>query len=238
MTADVAPKPASFWEDLVDIFVSPAQVFARRAGKGFGIALLFVTLVFGGLFWGMQPLMRPVMDVVFAQAEAKLQRDRPELTQEQLESGRKLQQKIAPIATFVVIPITILLVGLVLWLVGKLFDGRESLGDACMISTYAYFPKIFAIVASAVMATLMDPARITSQYSATLGAAYFLPAGSSTTLAALLGRVDVFTIWTTVLLAVGLHVVGKVGKGQAAGAAALVWLIGALPGVLGALRAG
>lgn len=238
MTTDAAPKPASFWEDLVDIFVAPAQVFARRAGKGFGLALVVVTLVFGGLFWGMQPLMRPVMDVVFAQTEAKLHRDRPEITQEQLEAGRKMQEKLAPIATFVVIPITILLLGILLWLVGKLFDGRESLSDACMISTYAYFPKILAIVVSAVMATLLDPSRIASQYTATLGPAFFLQPGSSLPLAAVLGRLDVFTIWVTVLIAVGLHVVGKVSKGQAAVAAALIWVIGALPAVLGALRQG
>jgi hypothetical protein len=49
-------------------------------------------------------------------------------------------------------------------------------------------------------------------------------------------RVDLFTIWITVLLAIGLRVTGRVSGAQAAGVAALVWLVGALPGVLGALR--
>jgi ABC-type transport system involved in cytochrome c biogenesis permease component len=54
---------------------------------------------------------------------------------------------------------------------------------------------------------------------------------------ALASRVDVFTIWITVLLAIGLAVVGRIPRQQAAIAAAIVWLLGALPAMLGALRA-
>jgi hypothetical protein len=55
---------------------------------------------------------------------------------------------------------------------------------------------------------------------------------------ALASRVDLFTIWVTVLLAIGLHVVGKVPKEKAAIAGAITWIVGALPAVFGALRAG
>ena len=54
--------------------------------------------------------------------------------------------------------------------------------------------------------------------------------------------VPIFTrylrIWVTVLLAIGLYVVGKVSKQQAAIAAAITWVVGALPVVFGALRQG
>jgi hypothetical protein len=42
----------------------------------------------------------------------------------------------------------------------------------------------------------------------------------------------------TVLLAIGLHVVGKIPKQQAGIAAGITWLVGALPAVFGALRSG
>jgi hypothetical protein len=71
----------------------------------------------------------------------------------------------------------------------------------------------------------------------TLGLGALLdPDKSSPVLLALLVRVDVFTIWETVLLAIGLHITGKISKSNAYLAAAIVWMIGALPGVLGALR--
>jgi hypothetical protein len=46
---------------------------------------------------------------------------------------------------------------------------------------------------------------------------------------ALLGRLDVFTIWVTILLAIGLSVTGKISRNKAAIAGVVVWLLGALP---------
>jgi hypothetical protein len=63
------------------------------------------------------------------------------------------------------------------------------------------------------------------------------PDNASQVLIALAARVDLFTIWITVLLAIGLHVVGKIPKQQAAIVAAITWAVGALPAVFGALRA-
>ncbi len=55
---------------------------------------------------------------------------------------------------------------------------------------------------------------------------------------ALTMRVDVFIIWITVLLAIGLKVTGRVTMAAAAAAAAMVYVVGAFPTILGALRAG
>jgi hypothetical protein len=54
---------------------------------------------------------------------------------------------------------------------------------------------------------------------------------------ALVSRLDVFTLWIAALLAIGLHVTGKVPKAQAYIVAAVIWIIGALPGLFNALRA-
>ena len=56
-------------------------------------------------------------------------------------------------------------------------------------------------------------------------------------LLAITGRLDVFTIWVTVLLAIGLAVTGRITRAQAAIAGVIMWVLGALPGILGALRA-
>jgi hypothetical protein len=55
---------------------------------------------------------------------------------------------------------------------------------------------------------------------------------------ALASRVDPFIIWITVLLAIGLHVIGKIPKQQAYIVAAITWLVGALPALFGAVRSG
>jgi hypothetical protein len=57
-------------------------------------------------------------------------------------------------------------------------------------------------------------------------------------LLALLGRIDLFTLWATLLVGIGIKQMGKTTTGQAVAAAALAWLAGCLPVLLQAMRAG
>ena len=50
----------------------------------------------------------------------------------------------------------------------------------------------------------------------------------------LMGRLDLITIWVTILLAIGLYVTGKVSKDRAVVFGFLIWIVGSLP----ALRTG
>lgn len=238
MTTTAAPKPTSVWEDFIDIFVSPAQVFARRRGGGFFLPLVVLTVVMAALFVGTKPLMQPVYDAMFDKQVATMRAQRPELTEEQIAQARKVGNTIATVGAVVAVPIAAVVVGFVLWLVGKFFDSTQTVGDAMMVATYAQFPKILALIVGGGIAYFSDPARLTSPYSVTAGLGAFLGPDASPVLQAVLGRIDVFTIWVTVLLGVGLYVTGKVPKGRAAAAAVIMWVIGALPTVLGALRQG
>jgi hypothetical protein len=65
---------------------------------------------------------------------------------------------------------------------------------------------------------------------------FFDPDATSPVLLGILGRVDLFTIWVTVLLAIGLSVTGGMSRSRAFTAAPLIWAAGALPIVLQALR--
>jgi hypothetical protein len=84
----------------------------------------------------------------------------------------------------------------------------------------------------------MDPATLNGQYRVSLSAARFLdPDAASPVFVGLLSRNDLFTIWVTGLLAIGLSVVARIPRQKAAIAAIIVWVIGALPALLQALRA-
>ena len=86
-------------------------------------------------------------------------------------------------------------------------------------------------------AAVVDTSNLNSRYSLTLGLGrFFDPDTTSPILLGLIGRIDVFTIWITVLIAIGLAVTGKISRGKAAIAAAIVWLVGALPTLAGTLR--
>ena len=232
-----AVPQASLWEDFIDIFTSPSQVFRRRESSGFGLQLLVLTVLFAAIILGTKSLVQPVIDAEMARQGAHLMKSHPEITAERLQQQQAIGEKIGPIFIIIAIPISAMLTGLVLWLVGKIFDSKQTARAAIMVATYAFFPKLLATVAGALIAYLSNPERLTGMARLSVGLGQFLdPDTTSPILIALLARVDVFTLWETVLLAIGLQVTGKVSKTNSYIAAATVWLIGALPGVLGALR--
>jgi hypothetical protein len=110
---------------------------------------------------------------------------------------------------------------------------------AIMIATYSEVPRLVQILVNAAQGLFMSPEKLNGINAVSLSPARFMdPDQVSAVTIALASRVDLFTIWITVLLGIGIYVVGKVTKQQAVIIATIVWVIGALPAVLGALRGG
>ena len=129
------------------------------------------------------------------------------------------------------------LTGLSVWLVGKLFDAKQTLGAAIMVASYSYVVRVVESAVGGIQLLLMDPASLNGRLKISLGVGrFFDPDATSPILLALVGRVDVFTIWLTVLLGIGLSVTGKIPRSTAMIAAVIVWFVGAIPLVLTALR--
>jgi hypothetical protein len=232
-----AAPSTSLWEDFIDIFTTPSEVFRRRENSGFGLQLLIVTVLFAVILLGTKSLVQPVFDAEMARQTAQVLKAHPEVTAEQISKQMAMGAKLAPIFIIVAIPISIVLTGLVLWAVGKIFESKQMAQTAIMVATYAFVPRILGTVVGAVIAYFSSPERLTGAARITVSLGQFLdPDKTSPVLMALLTRVDLFTLWQTALLAIGLQVTGKVTKTNSYIAAALVWLIGALPTVLGALR--
>ena len=70
-TANAAVAPAkspSFWEDVIDIFYQPAEVFRRREGKSSWPPLLFVAIAMGVIVFATFNVLQPIFDAEFARA--------------------------------------------------------------------------------------------------------------------------------------------------------------------------
>jgi hypothetical protein len=154
-----------------------------------------------------------------------------------MDKQRPMMQMSANIFAVAGMPIALLVLGLATWGVGKLFGGTLSYGTGLMIACYAWVPRVIAGILVDIQGLVMDTSKLTSQYQLSLSPARFLdPATASPSLLALLGRLDLFTLWTTVLLAIGLVVAGKVAKEKQILVGATMWVLGSLPAVLQALR--
>jgi Yip1 domain len=234
---DVQPKRASWWEDYIDIFYTPSTVFSRRMTSGFGLPLLILTVVIGVLALANSGAISSIVDAEFARSVAATIKKNPQITQEQMEKGRPFATAMTKVGGFIFAPIGVLLVGLFLWIVGKFVGAKQTLGAAMMVTAYSYFPRALEQVLVSIQALVLDTSALRGRFQLSWGAGRFLdPDTTSPALLALLGRVDVFTIWVTVLLAIGLSVTGKIPRGKAAIAGVIMWFLGAAATVLPALN--
>lgn len=225
---------ASRWEDFIDIFYAPSTVFARRAASGFLLPMVVVTVLTGALYIMNSGVWSQVMDAEMSRALAKQSQ---QLSAEQMQRVRGVSETMAKIGAFVFVPIGIFLTGLMLWVCGKFVDAKQSVRQATMVAAFAFMPRIIEALVVAVQGLVLDPGTFNGRWRVSLGIGrFFDPDATSPALLALVGRLDVFTIWVTVLLAIGLSVTGGISRSRAAIAAAIVWLLGAAPLLLQAAR--
>lgn len=231
-TLQEAPPGArtSVWEDFIDIFYAPRQVFERRRGAKYGLVLLILTLLVTVLFFASQG---PLANAYAAEFQRGMDNASQQMTAEQMEQAQRMGSIFGTVAVLIGFPIGVVLIGLVLWGLGKMFGFAATAGMAILIVTYAQFPRVLQSIAMVLQGLFMNAESLAAL---TLGPARFLdPDTTSALTMALLMRLDVFYIWSTILIAIGAQVIGRVPKAQSYILAVLVWVVGALPGVAGAL---
>jgi hypothetical protein len=239
--ASVSPPPttdqAGKFEDFVDIFFSPAKVFARRATASPALPFVIVTVLLIVLFWVNRNVMSSIMDAeISKQMEAAMKKN-PSMTADQLAAGKAIGQKVAAFGAIVFVPIGLLLIALLTWIVGRVLGGKPSYGTALLITSFAWIPRVVENVLVSLQGLVLDTSRMTSHFQLQLGPARFLdPATASLLQLNLLGRVDLITLWVTVLFAIGLVYAGKVPRSKMVLAGVVMWVVGSLPAIYQGLK--
>ena len=232
----MAPARAAVWEDFIDIFYAPSQVFARRIAASAWVPILVVTVLMSALIYVNSGLLEPMMSAEFDRGMAAAMKKDPRITQEMVPQMRNIGLRVAQFGGFFT-PIGILLTGAALWLIGKLFDAKQTFSAAMLVTAYAFMPRVLEGVVHGLQGLFLDPTQLDGRFRVSLGVGRFLdPNTMSPILLGLVGRIDVFTIWVTVLLAIGLSVTGGIPRARAFMAAPLIWALGAIPLVFQALR--
>ncbi len=231
-------KPPSVWEDLLEIFVAPSAVFTRWTDRFSLVPVLVLTVLMGVLFMGTKGALQPIFDAEFTRGAEAAMKANPQVTAEMMESQRALTERLGVVFLMIFTPITILVVSALLWISGKLVGAKQAFKAAFMVVSFGYFPRLVEMIVAGIQGLLLPEESLWGRGAVSLGVARFLGSDAAPILGALTLRMDVFTIWITVLFAIGLKVTGKVTMGQASIAAGIVWVLGALPGLLQASRMG
>lgn len=237
----VAPAPASssVVEDIIDIFHSPSAVFERRrTNPKFWAAFFILALLMTLAGYVMLKNLSTVMDAQFAKQAAEITRKNPQITEDQLATMRRMNETFAPVGFAVVTIISLFVLGVGVWIVGKLFESTADLKQSMVIATFASFPKLIDLLLAAVMAMTMGTGNATNMFVAMPSAAKFAGTDASMAVLGALSRISIGTIWATILVAIGLQVMGRISKQKAYTAAFVLWIVGTLFTVAAAVRQG
>jgi hypothetical protein len=232
VNASVEPNKASFWEDLIDIFYKPSEVFARRRNASAQAPFWFVVIAMGVISFVTFTAIAPAIEGDLQRTIPKLMAKNPQMTQEMADRMVQMQTTVGRYFAPVVLAAIMFIVGVVTWIVSKIFGAVESFGAAVLITSYAYLPRVVGMVIVGAQALLMDPAKLTSVNVLTVGPSRFMdPVTANPFALGLAQRLDVFIIWETVLLAIGVAVIGKLPRGKAIAFGVLMWVLGSLPAI-------
>jgi len=234
-----APASSSVIEDIIDIFHSPSAVFERRrTNPKFWAAFFILVVLMSAAGYVMLKNLSSVMDAQLARQAAEITRKNPQITEDQLATMRRMGETFAPVGFALMAVISVFVLGIGVWLVGKLFESAADLRQAMVIATLASFPKLIDLLLSAVMSMTMGTNNATNMFAATPSAARFVGSDASLAVLGALSRISIGTIWATILIAIGLQVMGRLPKQKAYTAAFVLWLVGTLFAVGAAVRQG
>jgi hypothetical protein len=223
--------PASRWEDYIDVFASPVELFRRRADDRLAPPLVTLLLLAVVFYFIMLPANSMVMRASLG--------DNPDAAAMMDRFGTLLQ-----ILGSIVVPLTYLFMLAVsaatLLVIGRIAEIRTDFSRLMLIVTYAGFVYLLAQMAGGVAIMLQGAAGLDVIRHLSFGPLRFIGSADMNPVAtALLRRFELFTIWQTVLWGIGIAVIYNVGRARAFTVAFAAWALLALPAiVMGALGIG
>lgn len=229
--ASTPSEKSSLVEDFIDIFYAPSTVFARREKSGFWVHLLVVSVIAALFAFANRSVFDQIFDAEFSRATAKAMADNPQITPEMMETQRKISSSIGGFFQYIGAPFLIFVVALLVWAAGRLIArAKITYQQAVLIMTLAFVPRLIQYLLTTVQMLFMDTAAVTSMHTLSFSPARFMdPDTPNRVLLGLMGRLDVFTIWVTILIGIGIAVMGKVPRTKGLIAAGVIWLLASLP---------
>ncbi|MEO8430582.1 MAG: YIP1 family protein [Acidobacteriota bacterium] len=220
------PEPASAFGRLVGTFFSPGATFRSIAAKpGFLAPLIVWTLVSLGLYAAMAPKFD--YEKMIRQSIEKKGQTVPE---DRIQSIVATQKKIAPIIgtciSLIAPTVVTLIVALVLWASFKAFGWDVRFKQAVGATAHSYLPSVLGallLIPVVMQRESVDPQAVGDLLRSNLG--FLVEKTSSPALHSLLGSLDVFSIWTLILLSIGFAAAGRTSRKAAGGVVFTLWAL-------------
>lgn len=229
---DSAPEPQqriNHFGRIIGVFFSPGATFADIARSPSWVLPVVLMMVLGA---GVAFVMNQKVDWRDVAAKRIEESPRaanlsPEQKEQQIAMGAKISPGIAwgigicwPILQAVIVAAVMLLAYNLIGGAGARF------GTSIGIVAHAYFPWILYSLLFVLILYLKTPGTVDLENPVATNVGAFLPESTSKALMSLAKSIDIFSIWTVLLISAGFTAVNpKKLKGKALGIAIAVWAI-------------
>lgn len=223
-------EKASRWEDFVDVFFSPTELFRRRANDSWWVPLLVLAAVSTILYFAF-----PSVNRAFSEA----QMTGGEMTAEQQAAAQRMMGTfyiVGGIFVPIIMALFVFLGAVILWVGTKVTSIDLSFRRSLMISAYVGFLTVLQQIIVYVIGMFkvgrgeaLDP--LTDRGTSVLR--FMDTSEMPDVLVALLSRLDIFAIWGLIWTAIALMAITNAPKGRAYAAATFVWFVAVIPALIG-----
>jgi hypothetical protein len=233
--------PLNEVERLVDAFVAPSKTFTdiRRSASWWlpWILSVIITVAFGVVVQ-QKITWAKVYDNTLKQSPKQMER----LEQQPADAQVKARVIGANVTKYIFFsfPVLGILIGVIaaavlMATVNFGFGGRAKFGQMMAVWFYATLPWAIQGILGIVTTWFVDPDAFNLNNFVGTNIGYYLPTDLPKPIIALGTAIDVFTIWSLILMTIGIAIVGNIKKGQAATVVWGWWVIMTIFKVVGAM---
>lgn len=214
----------SAWGRLIAVLVSPIRTFQSIAERPTWVVPLVVlvalTLAANAVVFPRVDMAEVIRDATEAQGQ--------QLSDEQIEQFAGIQGKLAFGCAVLLPPIGYLVIALILMAAFNLLGGEIKYPASFSVTLHSMMPWAVASVLTLPVALAQESIGFETLRTESIlaaNAAWLAPPDVGPVLLALLIRLDVFSLWALVLLALGFAAAAKVSRAKAAAVVAVLWLV-------------
>jgi len=222
-----ATPESSAVQSIWGVLLAPEKTFRALAVRPHWLPALLL-LVAAAL--ALSILVTPRLDMKQVMRDA-IEDSGQEISAAQLEQQVEIAEKFKWVGTasqLVLQPAVYMLMAAIFLVIFRLMGSDIDFRHSLSVAVHGMMPFLLATLLS--IPVVMSRAELTMEEVQSGGflhsnLASFAPESAGKVLVALLGSIDIFSIWTIALLAIGYRVVGKVSKAAALGVVIALWAV-------------
>ena len=222
------PQKKNVFERIAGVLFAPAETFADIARKPDILAPLAVLILIGYISTALL-VPRIDFDALFeTQAQEARKRD-PNVSEEQLAQIAKFSKAFMTVMRWigpVVSSVVYVLVAAVFLLAVRLFGGDGTFKEAVSATLYAWIPlTLFSIILTIVVVARGSFDPVTAATIVKSNPAFLVEMKTQPVLFSLLSALDIFTIWTVILLIFGFKALSHLSYRMVTALVVPLWLV-------------